>query len=435
MTNNFRLKKTCRLPFLGEDVGLNGIVQEYIAYYGNDMNQLKSCIYCYSNSPIQDNTIAKCEYREHIISSALGNPKIIKYWHSLPHTSNENISTIDHYDRVMEQIAKRSKPPYTGNDKGYRITTESDPLTSPVRTIHKLIKGYMIQKYGNMVKGNVKCVLDLCCGRATEATRWLQLKPIPLRVIGIDDDIVTCDEGNGERLSELQKSFPALKKIKYDIYHFDAGKLLHDTKDADASTQMVSAIFKQPSQFQLVTCFFGMHYLVTDDKFENFVINVARNLSTGGYFLLADLDRDAVMELFLPGSPLVDGTYVRRCGDRVEGYVDDKSVWSITFTGNPCDPYQIGEKIGVTLTYISGNDDPKYEYLVSFQTNSEIDSMFNKHGLQRVECYSFSELTPKMMGMMDNNKLTREIKNVSLKKNLALKIWKSLHSEAAYIKN
>ena len=431
-TMDLKVKKSSRSAFKGDILGKeNDIIQSYHTFYGKDQSSVYPCyakvqkdhsVTWETGDVIKEGDIVECRYIEYRTRTTGVSDQIQKYWLPLRVRYDKSWANSSHvYNSNMSLIKDPILLTHLYGEN-YRSRPESDPLTTSVRTIHKSIKEYVLRKYG----GRAKSLLDLCFGRATEATRWLRLERIEV-VVGVDNDDLSCQEGI-QRIRTLIGNFPELSKIQIGLYCADAGVKLHEFGPLKQKLE-------KARQFQLVTCFFGLHYLATPEKYPNFVANVSHNLDIDGHFIVADLDRDRVLSLFQEDSSLIDGQHViRKDRETVQGFVDGTLVWSISkpLIDIPEGQFVLGERINIVIPHITGPL-PKEESLVSLKKGSVMDSLLQESRMEQVEFHYFDEFkTPQSLDQSKHKELKQAFDEIAKPRFNALRVWRWLHFMAVY---
>lgn len=142
-----------------------------------------------------------------------------------------------------------------------------------MRRFHNWIKRYLLEKYCSK-SGNL---LDLACGKGGDIFKWV-------------DNNIRYVEGydiNEKSIEEAQRRYSKVVSkptSKNFDYHFEV---------KDLSSEIVS----RTEKFDLITCFFAMHYFYkNEDILENFIENL-KNVKENSYIIMTTLSAEKLKEI------------------------------------------------------------------------------------------------------------------------------------------
>jgi hypothetical protein len=208
---------------------------------------------------------------------------------------------------------------------------------------NNLISSKMNQFHNHIIKSNLykvsvdttnKSLLELACGQGSDLNRWITNNFT--KVLGIDytlDNITNARAGAYSRLLNLKYYNKHYSRILFAAG--DCSKSIRTGKASDdiESKELLQYIFNKnkkknikfdkigifPSNFDVVSCMFSIHYFFeNEEKLNGFIKNVAENIAEKGKFILTFMDKDLVKKILEP-----DGKAIGK------DPVSNATVWAI----------------------------------------------------------------------------------------------------------
>jgi hypothetical protein len=208
---------------------------------------------------------------------------------------------------------------------------------------NNLISSKMNQFHNHIIKSNLykvsvdttnKSLLELACGQGSDLNRWITNNFT--KVLGIDytlDNITNARAGAYSRLLNLKYYNKHYSRILFAAG--DCSKSIRTGKASDdiESKELLQYIFNKnknknikfdkigifPSNFDVVSCMFSIHYFFeNEEKLNGFINNVAENIAEKGKFILTFMDKDLVKKILEP-----DGKAIGK------DPVSNATVWAI----------------------------------------------------------------------------------------------------------
>ena len=204
------------------------------------------------------------------------------------------------------------------------ISSRRDSITLTMQKFHNQgIKAQLISRVANAFRKGMRLyILDLCCGKGGDITKWRNVLQSRRgsKYVGIDkyaDNIYNTKDGACSRyVSYQEKSKRFGKKLPpMDFIVGDVGDSIksglafeHDSKDQkrfsflwNGTKEFEEQIAPSPkfavNQFNIVSCQFALHYFWSaEELFTGFMNNVVSNLKNGGFFIVTCFDGRTVFE-------------------------------------------------------------------------------------------------------------------------------------------
>ncbi|BDA44333.1 mRNA cap guanine-N7 methyltransferase [Coccomyxa sp. Obi] len=249
--------------------------------------------------------------------------------------------TREHYNSHANNYADRSQA----------LDARRQGAALPLKEFHNAIKRKMILRFA----GGADSLLDFACGRGGDIHKWAAAKIKYVK--GIDLSPGEIEEARRRFAEHIERRNPRQQ-----------GPLLEaEFVDSD---QLGLSMWKEPQQYDAVTCMFAIHYFfVTERALDTFLHNVAINLKDGGYFFGT-----------FPSGKRVQDT-IHRFGSWPQynaPMLQLQALWKGNVASFGC-AYTCA--IGDTVTQGVGATEGSYEYLVF---NSTLIGVAAKHGLKPV---------------------------------------------------
>lgn len=253
--------------------------------------------------------------------------------------------------------------PYQTLTKGFYFQKQDDSYRA-VRKFNNYVKDIVIKRHRSPK------IMDMASGKGQDLKKYMTADVNELIMIEID--INAIDEIIDRKYEHLGRAFvasldapinitqPKTTGCMLRIFHLDLNKPWKES---------VAAIgeFKPGSIF----CNLAFHYMVADLKhMDNICAFVSHYLEKGGEFVFTALDGATVFNIIKHG----------------EYRVDDKYMLQLVKPKNPTDKFKGFEKINVLLPC---SNEPYEEALINL---FEVDKVFRKYGIIRVEHQIFNKL-------------------------------------------
>ena len=203
-------------------------------------------------------------------------------------------------------------------------TSRKQSITLAMQHFHnRYVKYNLIKNIAKAFKAGIKLsVLDLCCGKGGDITKWrnaLQSRK-GSKYVGIDkfsDNIYNKKDGACARLVSYQQKAEKYGKLmpKMDFLVGDAGLPIqngdafeYDSKDQKRANFLWNNVLEFEGQkaispkftnrqFHIVSCQFAIHYFWSSEElFTQFMLNVTSNLRNGGLFVVTCFDGRTVFD-------------------------------------------------------------------------------------------------------------------------------------------
>ncbi|CAL8470296.1 g9838 [Coccomyxa elongata] len=249
--------------------------------------------------------------------------------------------TREHYNSHANNFADRSQA----------LDARRQGAALPLKEFHNAIKRKMILRFA----GEADSLLDFACGRGGDIHKWAAAKIKYVK--GVD-----LSPGEIEEAKRRFAEHVARRNSRQQ------GPLLEaEFVDSD---QLGVSLWKEPQQYDAVTCMFAIHYFfVTEHALDTFLRNVAINLKDGGYFF----------GTFPSGKRVQDTIHRFGLWPKYNApMLQLQALWKGNVASFGC-AYTCA--IGDTVTQGIGGTEGSYEYLVF---NSTLIGVAAKHGLKPV---------------------------------------------------
>jgi hypothetical protein len=290
---------------------------------------------------------------------------------------------------------------YPKNKSDYQILiSKKEVLSRPMKGFHNYIKNKLLK----LATDDVKDVnlMDMCCGKLGDMKQWTYNKvKFVLAIDNSANNIHNPIDGAAVRIIKQSNANSELRKLAKNTlviygdcrnnisngsaamdllnkYYLD---ILYGTQEiSELDTKLYKLLGKAQKKFDIITCNFGIQYFFGDlETVENFMVNIAENLKSGGKFIGTCFD----------GQTLFNDLNKT---DTLEGFDNNNKnlIWKIKrdypLTGSyPKNHYSLGYKI---TTFVESMYPNATEYLVNFDF---LVDMMNKYGLQLLDSKMFDE--------------------------------------------
>lgn len=137
------------------------------------------------------------------------------------------------------------------------------------RKYNNFVKNQILKKYS---KGN--SLLDLACGKGGDIHKWISLGIKYVK--GYDLDLGSIKEARS-RYNKIKT-----KKGKFTFTHID----------------LSNTIIEPKMKFDMVTCFFAIHYFFKNEiTFMYLISNIVNNIKKHGYFMMTTFSEEKLKEI------------------------------------------------------------------------------------------------------------------------------------------
>lgn len=235
---------------------------------------------------------------------------------------------------------------------------------APLKRFHNTIKRQLINRFAT----NADSLLDFACGRGGDLWKWIDA--------GISY-VKGIDLSSGEIIEAKKRFEESAAKV---------GPTLKLQADFEDTTALGLKEWKEPRQYDVVTCMFAIHYFFVAEKaLRQFLHNVSINLKDGGYFI----------------GTVPEGKAINECIKRGGVYKQPMLHLEAKWKGTPQpfgSPYICA--IGDTVTGTEQGTEGSYEYLVYSNVLVGVAAQF---GLKPVIEYDDAQLE-EMLAREDGDK-------------------------------
>lgn len=250
----------------------------------------------------------------------------------------------DNFDTIMQPF-KLEILQSLENKSENQIVDRKNSIFFNMRRFHNWIKRYLLEKYSN------KCInlLDLACGKGGDIHKWVDNNI--RHVEGYDIDNKSIEQAKNRYNKVISK--PTSKNFEYKF----------EVKD------LSSEIINKANKFDLVTCFFAIHYFYKNkNTLENFIENL-KNIKENSHVIITTL-----------------------CSEKLKNIDYEYNSENLKINKiNIDNDKKIGNSIKVFIKDTVLNEE-REEYIVDYEYT--INLMKNK-GFELVESELFSEYYPK----------------------------------------
>lgn len=278
------------------------------------------------------------------------------------------------------------------------IQPKKEYLTKPMRAFHNYLK-YKLLRIATDDVSNVS-LMDLCSGKLSDMRKWKVNKvKFAVSIDNSAENIHNIVDGSSVKILKQSEKDSELRKLAHNtmIIYGDCSKnisngsagldllnqyylnILYGNQEISGVNTKLEKLWGRAQQkFDIITCHFGIHNFFNDlETVENFMVNVAENLKSGGKFIGSCLDGETLFKE-LKTNELIE-----------EVASGDNLIWKIkrhyTPEANyPKNHYSLGHKISVHVDSTTNED----QYLVHFDF---LTDMMNKYGLQLLDSKMFNE--------------------------------------------
>jgi len=261
--------------------------------------------------------------------------------------------------RIMDQKAlEYTREHYDKHSNQYENSKEAlkkraQGPGAPLKRFHNTIKRQLINRFAT----NAGSLLDFACGRGGDLWKWIDA--------GISY-VKGIDLSPGEIIEAKKRFKESTAKV---------GPTLKLQADFEDTTALGIEEWKEPRQYDVVTCMFAIHYFFVAEKaLRQFLHNVSINLKDGGYFI----------------GTVPEGKAINECIKRGGLYKQPMLHLEAKWKGTPQpfgSPYICA--IGDTVTGKEQGTEGSYEYLVYSNVLVGVAAQF---GLRPVIQYGDAQL-------------------------------------------
>lgn len=249
--------------------------------------------------------------------------------------------TRDHYNRHSNKHV----------DQASALRARAAGPSMPLKKFHNAIKRALINRFA----GGSDRLLDFACGRGGDLWKWIDANIKYVK--GVDLSPGEIEEAKGRYRQALEK-----KPVRTVVEFVDSSILGIEE-------------FREPEQYDAVTCMFALHYFFVSEKaLKRFLQNVAINLKPGGYFF----------------GTVPDGRSINQCVVKSSKFSTPMLKVEARWQGQPQpfgSPYVCA--IGDTVTGGEEGTEGSLEYLVY---QSTLCAVAREFGLEPVTEYDDPEL-------------------------------------------
>lgn len=228
------------------------------------------------------------------------------------------------------------------------------------RRFNNYIKSNLIKKYSK----KAYTLLDLACGKGGDLYKWIDSNITYVK--GYDNDLDSINEAR----SRYNNSIKDENMTKNYIFRFE---------QADLGDQVIKPKLKNlisetngpdylSDKFDIVSCFFAIHYFFKSEKTLMFLINnITNNIKEYGYFIMTTFSDTRLKEL--------DYTV----------NTDSFKIKNINIDSNVNEIFENTISVWIKDSVL---DKEREEYLVSFEF---LIAKLNEYGIELVETGNFSD--------------------------------------------
>jgi hypothetical protein len=297
-------------------------------------------------------------------------------------------------EMIMTGVCPSSECYYNG------LKSREEYQSRPMKTFHNYVKNKLLQIATEDSKDVI--LLDLCCGKLGDMKKWLHNKV--KFVVAVDnsaDNIHDPHDGAASRIIAQASQNPDLYKLakntmiilgdcSQNLSNGSAGldllnkyylNVLYGNQEVTGVNTKLERVWGTArNKFDIITCHFGIHYFFKDlETLENYMVNIAENLKSGGKFIGTCFDGETLFKA-LKTSEVIEG--YDNSGKHLIWRVRRKYSSGATL---PHNHYSLGHEI---TTYFESINQEIPEYLVNFDFLVDI---MNKYGLQLLDSKLFDE--------------------------------------------